>query len=106
MLHHTSSETYFVNCKLHSTLYSTLLIYSVKAYFKRNPRCVYLSKFIGFQPVLMAFTLKMRGASCGQRRMASVTKVIGFFIFSYLEDNCYCLRSFDPFCVRGVHIKS
>lgn len=37
---HASSETYhvahFVNYKLHSTLYSTLLIYSVKAYFKRK----------------------------------------------------------------------
>lgn len=43
----------FVNYKLHSTLYSTLLIYPVKAYFKRKPYCVYLSKFIETPSVLV-----------------------------------------------------
>ena len=62
ILHHTSPETHcvahFVNYKLHSTLYSTLLIYSVKAYFKKKPHCVYLSKFIGILPFLAWFMSK------------------------------------------------
>lgn len=106
ILHYTSSETYhvahFVNYRLHSTLYSTLLIYSVKAYFKRKPHCVDLSKFIGLQPTLAllkwerdvgGFLLLHNGG-----RMKEVT---GLFLFSYLEDNFCFLRPFDLFCVRG-----
>lgn len=62
ILHHRSPETsrvaHFVNYRLHSTLYSTLLIYSVKAYFKKKPHCVYLSKFLGILPILALFTSK------------------------------------------------
>lgn len=50
--------THFVDYKLHSTLYSTLLIYSVKAYFKKKPHCVYLSKFLGTLPILVLFMSK------------------------------------------------
>lgn len=74
-MHHTSSETgcvaHFVNQTLHSTLYSTLLIYSVKAYFKKKPHCVYLSKFIGLLPIISGFKSK-RNERCF--RMLEVEK--------------------------------
>lgn len=35
--------------------------------------------------------------------MDGMKEVVGFFIFSYLEDNFCVLRPFDSFCVRGLY---
>lgn len=109
-VHHTSSETgcvaHFVNQTLHSTLYSTLLIYSVKAYFKKKPHCVYLSKFIGLRPIISGFKSK-RNERCF--RMLEVEKGGGdnrVFTFSFLEHSFCVLRPFDSCFVSGVYMKS
>lgn len=106
ILHYTSSETYhvahFVNCRLHATLYSTLLIYSVKAYFKRKQHCVDLSKFIGLQPTLALLKWERDvGGFLLLHKGGRIKEVTGLFLFSYLEDNFCFLRPFDLF-VWGV----
>lgn len=77
------------------------MIYSVKAYFKRKPQRVYLSKFVGVQPMpangremRMVLDHKEEGRNEGGNKI---------FVPSYLEDNVDVLRSFDSFHVRVLH---